>query len=819
MIASAALAAALIAPGTGRAEFFWVQDLTVTGTYTAAGTIGGQAFTITSDQPITLITHYQATTFPSQYKVPSATALQESLGATYTLTFASPVENPSVSIASLGNSTTLKTFNFGAAVQIEYESHAPGTSFIYNNGSAASTTSIAANEGFVIARYNTTVSSVTFSVPPPGEFYMTLLVGFDVSADAANSTIDASPATVEPDGASSATVTVQAKDQFGNSFSKGGETVVLSTSHGTLSSVTDNADGTYTATLTATAEGTATITGTMNGTPMSDSATVEFDDTVAPTLAVTASSTTLKLGETATITFTFSEEPAGFADGDITTSGGTLGAIAVDGGDARIYTATFTPGTDYEGTFDVAVAAGSYTDAAGNLGGGGSIGGTADTAAPTVSFSAPATITSAFTVTATFSSSVTGLTSGEVQVTNGTLTGFSGAGADYSLDIDPVLGEQVTVRIPAGAAQDAAGNDNLVGSVILDTGSPATEFAKYKEEIEAIIRGNAATRLEQAGNLTRRQVREARTRFILDRNRQQDGATSALASRRVPLGGTGTFRADDDGVVGQAAFFGLEPLGEGRSRLVYGDFDAATRDDGASAVTVTGRVAWEWMRDDALLGAFIGLDAYHQDVAGSFEGSETGTALTFGGYGIGQLGDRTVGEAWLALYTGRSDLDLDNGTLALQGRYDTLGVLAGGGITGTWDMGGYELWPSITLGYARAYVGTARFTGTAFGLTESDLSAEPGDVERGELALALEYRRDLPGRLPGFGAARFSAEPRLLCVHVGGETDTQSCGAGLRLALAGDGRTGTGRSAASLDLTRIDDRLTTSMRLAFEHRF
>ncbi|MBQ0820841.1 Ig-like domain-containing protein [Microvirga sp. HBU67558] len=93
-------------------------------------------------------------------------------------------------------------------------------------------------------------------------------------------------------------------------------------------------------------------------------------DAVAPTLAITSSKSTLHSGESATITFTFSEDPgSSFTAADVAVSGGTLGPIS---GSGVTRTATFTPslGTD-NGTARITVAAGSYADAAGNAGGAG----------------------------------------------------------------------------------------------------------------------------------------------------------------------------------------------------------------------------------------------------------------------------------------------------------------------------------------------------------------------------------------------------------------------------------------------------------------
>jgi adhesin/invasin len=74
-----------------------------------------------------------------------------------------------------------------------------------------------------------------------------------------------------PDPATT-TITLRAKDAFGNNLTTGGLTVVFSTSaqagegDGTFGTVSDNGDGTYTVTFTATTAGTATtISATIGG--------------------------------------------------------------------------------------------------------------------------------------------------------------------------------------------------------------------------------------------------------------------------------------------------------------------------------------------------------------------------------------------------------------------------------------------------------------------------------------------------------------------------------------------------------------------------
>ncbi|WP_369021528.1 Ig-like domain-containing protein, partial [Verminephrobacter aporrectodeae] len=86
-----------------------------------------------------------------------------------------------------------------------------------------------------------------------------------------------------------------------------------------------------------------------NGTPSPVSSANYTVDTrsaggVVPTATITLADTTLKAGETTTVTFRFSETVTGFSSEDIvlTDANGTLGELSA-GADGRTWTATFTP--------------------------------------------------------------------------------------------------------------------------------------------------------------------------------------------------------------------------------------------------------------------------------------------------------------------------------------------------------------------------------------------------------------------------------------------------------------------------------------------
>jgi hypothetical protein len=97
------------------------------------------------------------------------------------------------------------------------------------------------------------------------------------SLSAAASVVTASPGTVAADGSRRAVVTVIPRDASGRNLGSGQTVTLGRTGSGTLSSVTDKGDGSYTATLTAPATtGSALLSATVNSTALTATATVNF---------------------------------------------------------------------------------------------------------------------------------------------------------------------------------------------------------------------------------------------------------------------------------------------------------------------------------------------------------------------------------------------------------------------------------------------------------------------------------------------------------------------------------------------------------------
>ena len=176
-----------------------------------------------------------------------------------------------------------------------------------------------------------------------------LLAGTATGQDASRSTVQVSSTSASTDD--QVTVTVQANDADGNTLSSGGaEVVITTTGNGTLTTVTDNNDGTYIATLTSTTVGMATLSATIDGEAITGSQepTVTFSPGAASASQSTigVSSTSISIDDPVTVIVRAKDAgnnnlSSGGAEVVITTTGsGTLTAVT-DNNDGT-YTATLT---------------------------------------------------------------------------------------------------------------------------------------------------------------------------------------------------------------------------------------------------------------------------------------------------------------------------------------------------------------------------------------------------------------------------------------------------------------------------------------------
>ncbi len=203
-----------------------------------------------------------------------------------------------------------------------------------------------------------------------------------------------------------------------------------------------------------------------------------FVDETRPEVEIQTEATA-PVGGAFEVTIHFSESVYGFVPRDIGVSNGTSSNF--NKVSAQDYTFTITP--EETGEVTVEIAAGVASDAVGNANKAAEpLVIEADLTRPgvVIASEAAAPVGGAFEVSVTFDEAVTGFEQSGIAVTNGTVTGFSGSGMDYTAEITPALGGEVSVRVEADAAQDAAGNGNDVSEdfvIEADLTKPAVAIA------------------------------------------------------------------------------------------------------------------------------------------------------------------------------------------------------------------------------------------------------------------------------------------------------------------------------------------------------
>ena len=200
---------------------------------------------------------------------------------------------------------------------------------------------------------------------------------------------------------------------------------------------------------------TQLVTVTING---ANDAVV--DNTPPTVVSAIMSDTALKIGDTSTLTVTFSEAVTGFDNSDVTAPNGTLTTLATANGGVT-WTATFTPTSNIEDTTNAVSVASTYTDIAGNAGSTGtSANYTIDTKAPTL---ATYTVTDGAggtrAATIVFTEAVSDFILADISLSKGSAQNLTTIdNITWSLDINGAGNDPITVSVASGSYTDVAGN-------------------------------------------------------------------------------------------------------------------------------------------------------------------------------------------------------------------------------------------------------------------------------------------------------------------------------------------------------------------------
>ena len=248
--------------------------------------------------------------------------------------------------------------------------------------------------------------------------------------------------------------------------------------------VTPGSSGTLSVGLAA-----ATVTDALGNENLeSETLTYETDSTAPVLSSIQRDVDPVTSRDSVSWTVTFSEDVTGVSSSVFGLSGGSGATVSVSGSGAR-YEVTASGGSlaDYEGVITLSISdAGAIKDTAGNAYEGGAPTGAneadirIDNTSPVVTLSTQAdTVGATFDVTVTFSEAVDGFSSADVEITNASIGApVTVSAREYTLAVTPQSNGSVTLKVKAGAVQDAAGLTNAQSNTLTvetDTIAPVIE--------------------------------------------------------------------------------------------------------------------------------------------------------------------------------------------------------------------------------------------------------------------------------------------------------------------------------------------------------
>ncbi|PYC20265.1 pyrrolo-quinoline quinone [Pseudomonas mosselii] len=481
-------------------------------------------------------------------------------------------------------------------------------------------------------------------------------------------------------------------------------------------------------------QATRTLSVTVNdgdgGTSSAASVSVAIHETVPPTATITLSDTALKVGETATVTITFSEVVSGFTNADLTVANGTLSAVSSsDGG--KTWTATFTPTNSITNASNVITLNNAgVTDLAGNAGAGttSSANYSIDTVRPTATIVVTDTnlaIGETSQVTITFSEAVSGFTNADLTVANGTLSAVSSSDGGITW---------TAIFTPTNAITDAT---NLI--TLDNTG--VTDLA-----------GNAGSGTTNSNNYAIDTVRPTATIVVADSN-LSIGETSQVtitfseavtgftnADLTVANGTLSAVSSSDGGITWTATFTPTSAITDA-TNLITLDNTAVTDAAGnaGAGTTDSNNYAIDTVRPTATIVVANSSLAIGQTslVTITFSEAVTGFSnadLTVANGTLSAVASSDGGITWTATFTPSSSITDTSNLITL----DNTGVtdLAGNAGSGTTDSNNYAIDtvrptativladPSLTVGETTTV--TITFSEAVTGFTLADLTAPNG---------------------------------------------------------------------------------------------
>ena len=288
---------------------------------------------------------------------------------------------------------------------------------------------------------------------------------------------------------------------------------------------------------------------------------------------------------------------------------------------------------------------------------------------------------------------------------------------------------------------------------------------------------------------------------------QQQSNGNVVSSNASALSLTPRFNVTETGgLFGGGSLFGDTMTAGGvYRRITTGEFDIQKETGTGTTLSFNGRMAWERsLNDQAVLGYFIGVEGNDSNLTSTFAGDHKRLAGSAGIYALTELSEGVFAAGYGSLGIAQGNLDVTDGTDAVAGDYTYNTMALGGQLSGSIKQEAYELQPTVSVNYSKAFVGDISLTQTTAG-TASELAVAVGNTEFAELIASPRFLIPVAMTEDSTFTTVGVVAPRLLCEYSKSDgASVSNCGGGLELGLNGVSQNGMVNFNAGLRVDRIN---------------
>lgn len=353
-------------------------------------------------------------------------------------------------------------------------------------------------------------------------------------------------------------------------------------------------------------------------------------------------------------------------------------------------------------------------------------------------------------------------------------------------------------------------------------------FASVLPVLEKLMTAEAMRRLDSAIEADQSMLRDARDRFINDRQKRKSCVRISgkqycrdiLPRDALGFDMKGMARIKNQLFRSHGTFATAKSVGMDQAqRVTLGGFNIRTDKKGRITAGVSTRLVWEFRpRTDQLIGLHIGAGLGSATIRGNMRGQSGGMNISAGPYFVSTLSPDLFLSGFATMGYGWADMTARNHIFAIQGNsaeYWTLSKLA---MTGVHRFSTFELRPELSLNFGksrrgptdmtvRTFIQTGQATVVGRNVTIFEVTFQP------EILIPL-VRPHMPG-----AKGMLNLAPGLNCRRVKRSEMQRNCSKSLRLGLRDSRRNGLLRMDTGVELRRAKGRETVGVKLNIEHRF